>query len=89
MPITEELLSILCCPATKEPLRLLEEEKLQKVNTLILKKKLHYQDNSPVEKSLTEGLITTDGKTIYRIDQDIPIMLIEQGIPAEQIEDLV
>lgn len=88
MPITKELLNILCCPSTKVPVMLLEEEKLQKINALILKKKLHYQNKSLVDKCLTEGLITTDGKTIYRIDQGIPIMLIEQGIPVDQMEEL-
>ena len=87
MPIKKELLDILCCPTTKVPVETLKEEKLKKINDLILKKKLHYQNNSLVKKCLTEGLITIDGKTIYRIDQDIPIMLIEKGIPTDQIGD--
>jgi len=30
-------------------------------------------------------LITKDGKTIYRIDEGIPIMLIEKGIAADYL----
>jgi uncharacterized protein YbaR (Trm112 family) len=83
MPIKQELLSILCCPATKVPVEMLTEEKLQKLNALIFQKKIRYQDKSLVDTCLTEGLITKDGKTIYRIDEGIPIMLIEKGIAAD------
>ncbi|HLC16104.1 MAG TPA: Trm112 family protein [Thermodesulfovibrionia bacterium] len=83
MPIKQELLSILCCPATKVPVEMLPEEKLQKINALILQKKVRYQDKSLVDARLSEGLITKDGKTIYRIDESIPIMLIDKGIAAD------
>ena len=33
-------------------------------------------------------VITKDKATIYRVDDDIPIMLIDKGIPAAQIKDL-
>ena len=36
----------------------------------------------PVETPLQEGLITTDNETIYRIDDNIPVMLVDQGIPG-------
>jgi uncharacterized protein YbaR (Trm112 family) len=35
-----------------------------------------------VDKPLEEGLITEDGATVYRIDENIPVMLIEMGIPT-------
>jgi uncharacterized protein YbaR (Trm112 family) len=39
-------------------------------------------DGKKVDTPLDAGLITEDGETIYRIDDDIPIMLIDEGIPA-------
>ena len=44
-----------------------------------------YDHGAAVKKPLSEALITRDRKTIYRVDEGIPVMLIEQGIPAEQI----
>jgi len=87
MPISETLLEILCCPESKSPLKMLPEEDLKKYNDLISAGKLKYTDDKTVEKPLQEALITVDGKTLYRIEDDIPVMLVEQGIPANQAGD--
>jgi uncharacterized protein YbaR (Trm112 family) len=85
MPIDKELLEILCCPRTKVPVRMVSADQLAKLNERIAAGVVKYYDNNPVEKPLQEGLITEDGETIYRIDDGIPVMLVEQGIPARQI----
>ncbi|MFB3112505.1 MAG: Trm112 family protein [Gemmatimonadales bacterium] len=83
--IDRELLEILCCPKTKVPVEMLSEDKLKAVNDRIGRGEVKTADGSKVDKPLDAGLITEDGKTIYRIDDDIPIMLIDEGIPADQI----
>lgn len=83
--IDRELLEILCCPKTKVPVEMLSEDKLKAVNDCIGRGEVKTVDGSKVDKPLDSGLITEDGKTIYRIDDDIPIMLIDEGIPADQI----
>ncbi len=83
--IDRELLEILCCPKTKVPVEMLSEDKLKAVNDRIGRGEVKTVDGSKVDKPLDSGLITEDGKTIYRIDDDIPIMLIDEGIPADQI----
>ena len=85
MPIDKELLEILCCPRTKVPVRMVPADQLAKLNERIAAGAVKYYDNSPVEKPLQEGLITDDGETVYRIDDGIPVMLVEQGIPGRQI----
>ena len=87
MPISEDLLQILCCPKTKVPVEMLSAEKLEKLNAEIAAGNVKYIDESAVDQPLQEGLITTDGQTVYRIDDDIPVMLIDQGIATRQIED--
>lgn len=82
MPINEQLLEILRCPATKAPLRLLAEDEIAALNDRIAKAEVAYQDGSAVDAPLDEGLITEDGATVYRIDENIPVMLIEMGIPT-------
>lgn len=82
MPISEQLLEILRCPATKAPLRPLSDDEIAALNARIGSTEVTYQDGSAVDKPLEEGLITEDGATIYRIDENIPVMLIEMGIPT-------
>lgn len=86
MAVDKELLEILCCPKTKVPVKLLTDEQITAVNETLKKKEVRYVDGKPVEKPLQEGLITTDGKTIYRVDDDIPIMLIDMGISTDQLD---
>ena len=85
MPISPELLEILCCPRTKVPVQILSADRLAKLNEHIAKGSVKYYDGKTVDKPLDEGLITEDGQVIYRIDDGIPVMLLEQGILTEQL----
>ena len=40
-----------------------------------------------VAAPLAEGLITSDGKVIYRIDDGIPVMLPDEAIGTTQLHD--
>lgn len=86
MPIKKELLEILCCPVTKEPVEILPADKIALVNDQIAKGKLKNVDGSVADQPIEEALITRDKKTIYRIDEGIPVMLADMGIPTDQIE---
>ena len=83
MPLPKELLDILCCPKTKVSVEMLSDAGLKELNRKIEDGTLCFVDGTPVEQPLKEALVTTDGKTVYRIDDDIPIMLVEKGIPLE------
>ena len=85
MSIDKGLLDILCCPVTKTPLKSLPADKLAIINREIENGDVKFIDGSPVDKPLEEALITTDGKTVYRIDDGIPVMLEDQGIVASQV----
>lgn len=87
MPINADLLEILCCPETKVPVEVLPEDKLAKLNERISAGEVVYKDGSKVDKPLQEGLITEDNQTVYRVDDDIPVMLVDQGIATRQIPD--
>ena len=88
MPISADLLEILCCPETKVPVEMLSADKLAALNARVSAGEAAYADGGKVEKPLQEGLITTDGKTVYRIDDDIPVMLVDKGIPTRQFGGL-
>jgi len=44
-------------------------------------------DGQPQADALREALITRDRKLVYRIDDGIPVLLVEEGIAAGQVPD--
>lgn len=87
MPVDSKLLEILCCPVSKTPLTVLGQEKLDKLNKAIQAGDALYIDHSKVLETLQEGLITEDGKVIYAVQDDIPVLLEEKGIGTAQFQD--
>ena len=87
MPVDSKLLEILCCPVSKTPLVVLGQEKLEKLNSNIRDDKVLYVDHKVVSEPLQEGLITEDGKVIYAVRDNIPILLEEQGIGTAQFKE--
>ncbi len=81
----KKLLEILVCPSTKVPVRLFGRDKLAILNNTIGSDDVRRADGTRVESGLSAALITEDGKTIYVIDDDIPVMLEDQAIAANQI----
>jgi uncharacterized protein YbaR (Trm112 family) len=87
MPVDGKLLEILCCPVSKTPLTVLAQDKLDKLNAAIDANEALYVGGEEIKTSLTEGLITTDGKVIYPVQDDIPVLLEENGIGTAQFSD--
>jgi uncharacterized protein YbaR (Trm112 family) len=87
MPVDGKLLEILCCPVSKSPLTMLGRKKLDKLNTAIGAGEVLYVGGEKVEDPLQEALITADGKVIYPVQEDIPILLEENGIGTTQFTD--
>lgn len=81
--IDNELLSILCCPETKEDVTLASGELVAKVNAAIAAGGLKNRGNEAVTEKIDSGLLRADRKYLYPIREDIPIMLIEEAIPVE------
>ena len=60
---------------------------MDKLNEKIAEGSVKYHDGSAVEKPLQEGLITEDEQVVYRIDDDIPVMLVDQGVLTDQLKE--
>ena len=67
------------------PVEMLSENKRKALNEHIAKGEVKNAEGKKVGTPLEAGFITEDQETIYRIDDDIPITLIDEGIPADQI----
>ncbi len=80
MPVNPELLEILVCPESKQPVSSASEEILAKVNAEISAGRLRNRGGEKVEEAISEGLVREDGKILYPVDDGIPVMLIEESI---------
>lgn len=80
------LLDILVCPSTHVPVVLLDADRLAALNRKIADGSVHDIGGNPVSGSIVEALITEDGRTIYRVEDEIPIMLIEAGIDTGPLD---
>lgn len=87
MPVDGKLLEILCCPVSKSPLTLLGQDKLEKLNSAINAGEVLYVGGEKVGEPLQEALISADGKVIYPVQDDIPVLLEENGIGTTQFTD--
>ena len=83
--IDKDLLAILCCPETKQDVSLVDSHALQRLNAGIEQGELQNKAGQPVKEKLDGGLIRQDRKIVYPIRDQIPIMLIDEGIPVEGI----
>ena len=81
----KRLLDILCCPVSKTPVKLLGRNQLDVLNREIAQHAVRTVAGADVQDELKAGLITVDGKVIYRIEDDIPVMLADEGIGTLQL----
>ncbi|HVV96802.1 MAG TPA: Trm112 family protein [Rhodanobacteraceae bacterium] len=85
--LDRRLLDILCCPVTKTPVRVLTQAELDALNRAIAAGNVRFESGTVLSMPATAGLITRDGRTIYRIEDEIPVMLADEGIATAQIAD--
>ena len=79
--ISKELLEILVCPETKEPVQVADQSTINDLNARIERGEVTNRGGKTVEKKLDGGLVREDGAYLYPIEEDIPIMLIDEAIP--------
>ncbi len=87
--MNKRLLDILCCPISKTPVTPMGKAQLEALNSAIATGTVKTEAEDVVDQPFEAGLITIDGKRIYRIEDDIPIMLADEAVAAAQIEGLL
>ena len=80
MPVNAELLEILVCPETQQPVKPAEADVLARLNAQIDAGTLRNRGGDTVEKRIDEALVREDGRVLYVVDDSIPVMLIEESI---------
>ncbi len=85
MSFDKDLLAILCCPETKQPVSLADPTLVRRLNEAVTDGTLRNKATKLVSEQLDGGLLRADQKILYPIRENIPVMLIDEGIPLEQL----
>ncbi len=86
MALDDKLLALLVCPDSREKLSLADEALIAKLNAAIEKGELKNKGGEPVKNKLDVGLVRADGKVVYAVVDDIPNLIVEEGIPTDGLE---
>lgn len=66
----KDLLAILCCPETRQPLREASQKELAAARLR-------------AGEDFGAGLVREDGKVLYPVREGIPVLIVDQGIFLE------
>lgn len=78
-----DLLDILVCPKTKGELRLVDLPPAVR-SALVDRYREHFQDEEP---EVQHGLLCEESSLLYPIVSDIPVMLVEEALPASVLDE--
>ncbi|MFH0921994.1 MAG: Trm112 family protein [Fibrobacterota bacterium] len=78
--IARDLLDLLVCPETRTPLRVADNALITALNKKIAGNALKNRAGERVTEPFDGGLVREDGKVLYPVRKDIPIMLTDESI---------
>ena len=78
--VNPELVKLLVCPETHQPLRLAREDELAALNAKLRAGKLQNRNGETPTTELAEALVREDGHRVYPVEDGIPVMLIEEAL---------
>ncbi|MCU0754309.1 MAG: Trm112 family protein [Xanthomonadales bacterium] len=82
--MAERLSDLYCCPVTHVPLTALDPRRRELLNLAIRRGEIR-DGEGPRREPLSAGLMTRDGQRVYPIEDGIPNLLPEAGIPTHQV----
>lgn len=84
--ISDDLLKVIACPETKQDLVIADQEIVDKINSLIEGGELLDRAKQQVTEKIEGGLIAKEAQNyLYPIRDEIPILLMDESIPLENV----
>ena len=83
--VDPELLEILVCPETKQQLQQADADLLNRLNLAIQSGQVVNRGGHKLVDRVEEGLIRKDGRVLYVVQEDIPIMLLDEAIEVHDL----
>ncbi|MFC1575159.1 Trm112 family protein [Gemmatimonadota bacterium] len=84
--VNQELLEILVCPESKQRLRVADTGTLERLNQAVEEGYLLNQGGDRVKSRIEGGLIREDGEVLYPVQDDIPVMLVDEAIRLDSLK---
>lgn len=78
--LDQDLLDILVCPETHQPVAVADSEVLERVNAAVADGRAVTRGGEPVTETVGAGLLREDGQVLYPVRQGIPIMLVDESV---------
>jgi uncharacterized protein YbaR (Trm112 family) len=86
MAMNPNFLDMLRCPENKTTVSLADEWMVEQINRGIADRRINNRVGQPVQDPIEGGLVREDGQYLYPIVHGIPIMLVDDAIPLDQID---
>ena len=84
--VSKQLLEMLVCPVDKTPLTPADSDLMARLNRQIASGGVVNRAGVAVEQGIEAGLVRQDGKLLYIVRDEIPLMLADEAIPLDQID---
>lgn len=81
--VDPELLDILVCPETKQPVKPADDDLVRRLNDAVERGELRTRSGEVVDEKLDGGLVREDGTVLYPVRDEIPVMLIDEAIALD------
>ena len=78
--IAEQVLALLCCPQTRQPLAAASPEIIAHLETLRVAGNLRDQAGNPCAGPIAAGLVRADGQRFFPIRSGIPVLLDSESV---------
>ena len=78
--IEADLLKIICCPETRQPLAPADAATVARLNERIAARGLKNCGGKAVTEPCEGGLVRQDGQVLYPIRQGIPLLLLAESV---------
>jgi uncharacterized protein len=79
-----ELLRILVCPENQSALEPASSDLVARINRAIAARAVKNKSGQTLERPLAGGLVRADRAVLYAIIDEIPMMLVDEGILLDQ-----
>jgi uncharacterized protein YbaR (Trm112 family) len=83
--IDAQLLALLVCPETHQDVALATPGEIASLNEAIRQGRIRTAGGSPVDQPVEGALIRQDRAIAYPIRDDIPVMLVAEGLVISQV----